>query len=209
MPAKQARSRATRDALVGAGRKLCEIKSFDDLSVAEIAAAAQCSVGSFYSRFADKDGFFRALINDVVDRDSAFMHSPLDCAEHLSTEEILADAIATTLKAYRKRRGLIRAAIRRSMTDPTVWEPFRLHGQAIADRLVARLLPRFPNDPDIERRTRFACQMLYGTLNNAVLIAPGPIQLDDDTFEPELRRVFHQITIGSGASDRPPDDKRD
>src|SRR4029453_3630618 len=57
-PAKQARSRATRDALVRAGRNLCEIKDFDELSVAEIAAEAGCSVGSFYSRFSDKDGFF-------------------------------------------------------------------------------------------------------------------------------------------------------
>ena len=65
LPAKQARSRKTRDALVRAGRNLCEIKDFDELSVAEIAAEAGCSVGSFYSRFSDKDGFFRALVGDA------------------------------------------------------------------------------------------------------------------------------------------------
>jgi AcrR family transcriptional regulator len=195
LPAKQVRSRATRDALLRAGRKLCEIRNFDDLSVAEIAAAAQCSVGSFYSRFADKDGFFRALIADLVEHDRTFVQSPLDAAAQMSVDEILAETIASTLAGYRKRRSLIRAAIRRSMTDPALWEPFRQHGQAVADRLVARLKPRLANDTIVEQEVRFACQLLYGTLNNAVLIAPGPIQLDDDAFEPELLRVFRQIIV--------------
>ena len=47
-PAKQERSRATRDRLLAAGFGLVETRDFDALSVAEIAAAAGCSVGAFY-----------------------------------------------------------------------------------------------------------------------------------------------------------------
>jgi len=195
LPVKQERSRKTRDALVRAGRNLCEIKDFDELSVAEIAAEAGCSVGSFYSRFSDKDGFFRALVGDA-DRWEA-THAPI--APHdpkQSIDELLADVIASTLEGYRRRRGLIRAAIRRSMTEPALWEPYRKRGQNHADRLVSRLKRAFPRDAGLERRVRFACQMLYGTLNNAVLIAPGPLQLDDAALEDELLRAFRLIILG-------------
>ena len=38
---------------------------------------------------------------------------------------------------------------------------------------------------------------LFGTLNNAVLIAPGPLQLDDEALERELLRAFRRIIIES------------
>ena len=191
LPAKLARSRATRDALVRAGRNLGEIKDFDELSVAEIAAAAGCSVGSFYSRFSDKDGFFRALVGDADRREEADAQ-PADPKQAI--DAMLADVIGSTVAGYRRRRGLIRAAIRRSMTEPALWEPYRRRGHQHADRLVARLKRARPNDPHLEQRVRFACQMLYGTLNNAVLIAPGPLQLDDAALEAELLRAF-RLTI--------------
>lgn len=193
LPAKQARSRATRDALVRAGKKLCEIKDFDDLSVAEIAAAAGCSVGSFYSRFTDKDGFFRALVGDAAERDK--IRTPPLADPKQPIDEILAEVVASTLAGYRKRRGLIRATIRRSMAEPALWEPSKKRGQEIANRLVTRLAPIFPDDPNVESRVRFACQMLYGTLNNAVLIAPGPLQLDDEGLEGELLRAFRLMIL--------------
>lgn len=194
LPAKQARSRATRDALVRAGKKLCEIKDFDDLSVAEIAAAAGCSVGSFYSRFTDKDGFFRALVGDAAERDRG--RNPPPAADPTQPiDAILAETVAATLAGYRKRRGLIRATIRRSMTEPALWEPTRKRGQEMADRLVVRLTDGFPDDPNLERRIRFAFQMLFGTLNNAVLIAPGPLQLDDEAMEGELLRAFRLMIL--------------
>ena len=194
LPAKQTRSRATRDALVRAGRNLCEIKDFDVLSVAEIAAAAGCSVGSFYSRFSDKDGFFRALVGDAERREEA--DAPASHDPRQSIDTLLAEVIASTLQNYRRRRGLIRAAIRRSMTEPALWEPYRRRGQQHADRLVARLQRARPNDAELAHRVRFACQMLYGTLNNAVLIAPGPLQLDDAALEAELLRAFRRIILG-------------
>ncbi len=193
LPAKQARSRATRDALVRAGRNLCEIKDFDELSVAEIAASAGCSVGSFYSRFSDKDGFFRALVGDA-DRREAADAAPQDPKQPI--DAMLAEVVTSTLAGYRRRRGLIRAAIRRSMTEPALWEPYRRRGHEHADRLVARLQRARPSDVDLEHRVRFACQMLYGTLNNAVLIAPGPLQLDDAALEAELLRAFRLIILG-------------
>jgi AcrR family transcriptional regulator len=61
-PVRQTRGRRTRDRLLNAGQKLIAGHSVDALAVADIARAANCSVGSFYLRFRDKDAFFRALI---------------------------------------------------------------------------------------------------------------------------------------------------
>src|SRR4029078_11181547 len=61
LPVKQNRSQKTRDRLLAAGFKLLRRKDFDQLSVADIARAANCAVGSFYQRFFDKDQYFFAL----------------------------------------------------------------------------------------------------------------------------------------------------
>src|SRR5262245_324974 len=63
LPTKQIRSKATQDRLIAAGYRLLTTRDLDDLSVAEIAMAAGCSVGAFYLRFENKDAFFRALIS--------------------------------------------------------------------------------------------------------------------------------------------------
>ena len=40
-------------------------------------------------------------------------------------------------------------------------------------------------------RIRFAFQVLYGTLNNILLNAPGALRLEDEALPGELPRVFH------------------
>src|SRR5579864_273792 len=66
LPAKQARSRVTRDRLLAAGRQLLDRGAFEATSIADIAGTAGCSVGAFYHRFADKEAFFAALIETVL-----------------------------------------------------------------------------------------------------------------------------------------------
>jgi AcrR family transcriptional regulator len=189
LPAKQARSRATRDALIEAGRRLVEEKDFDALAVAEIAAAARCSVGAFYFRFVDKDGFFRALLEDMLTDGTA----PLNALHRAPAEQFVAQVVTLTVQWYRRRRGLLRAAIRRSMSEPKIWQPLQQRGHAVADMLVQHLAKPGAEHAALERRIRFALQVLYGTLNNTILLAPGPLQLGDKDFEAELLQVFRRI----------------
>jgi hypothetical protein len=44
--------------------------------------------------------------------------------------------------------------------------------------LIVELLGGRPT-PDLEQRIRFAFQIMYGTLNNMILIDPGPFTLQD------------------------------
>ncbi len=62
LPAKQARSRETRDRLLLAGRQLLDQGVFEQTTIAGLAQIAGCSVGSFYSRFPDKEAFYQAVM---------------------------------------------------------------------------------------------------------------------------------------------------
>lgn len=190
LPAKQQRSRATRDRLVAAGFELVETRDFDALSVAEIAGAAGCSVGAFYVRFTDKDAFFRALVAERLARARAQLPAALR-----QSGDPVARMVAMAVQNFRRRPGLLRSALRRSMEDPSVWSPLRDHGHWMADALVAALAEghgRGMTKP-AEHRLRFAFQTMMGTLVNALVNQPGPLQLDDPRLEGELLRAFRLV----------------
>ena len=61
-PPRQARSQHTLDRLLDAAEALVHEKGgFDDVPIAEIVRRAESSVGSFYSRFPDKDALLQAM----------------------------------------------------------------------------------------------------------------------------------------------------
>lgn len=62
-PAMQARSLQKRHDLLKAGRKLLHTRVLEEISIKDICTEAGCTVGSFYSRFEDKESYFDALID--------------------------------------------------------------------------------------------------------------------------------------------------
>jgi len=58
---QQARSRETMNQMLDAAAQILEIKTFEDLTIAEVVEKAGTSVGAFYGRFRDKDGLLQAL----------------------------------------------------------------------------------------------------------------------------------------------------
>ena len=65
--AKQARSQLKHQALLQAGRRLLHTQDLGTLSVAQLTRDAGMAVGSFYSRFADKDAWFAELLRRTGD----------------------------------------------------------------------------------------------------------------------------------------------
>jgi len=206
LPAKQARSRRTRDQLLAAGYGLVEARDFEAVSIADIAKAAGCSVGAFYFRFADKDAFFRAMIAHRLEEARASISELLETSDGSDPLDVLVAAIAET---FRRRPGFLRAALRKSMEDPSVWEPMRAHGHFVADRYLDRLwrdAGRRPAKP-VELRIRFAFQIMNGTLINALINAPGPLQLDHPALTNELVRAMRLVidadATPDGGADQP------
>jgi len=192
LPVKQERGSRTRDKLLAAGHRLIAKRDFDSMSVAEIATAARCSVGAFYQRFRDKDAFFGALVAHYV---SEARTTTLSLYSDHGGDDLIGALVLATATRFRNHTGLLRAAIRRRMEDPAVWEPIRLHGHFAADRFIDWLAARAARPLTSEEivSVRFAFQVLLGTLNNAVINQPGPLDLADDEFARQLERAFRLV----------------
>jgi AcrR family transcriptional regulator len=116
LPARQERSRRTRDGLLAAGFRLVESRDFEAVSIADIARDAGCSVGAFYFRFADKDAFFRAMIAARLAEARRGISDLLDGTQEDPLEALVA-AVVTT---FRRRPGFLRAVLRKSIGEPLV-----------------------------------------------------------------------------------------
>jgi AcrR family transcriptional regulator len=192
LPAKQDRARETRDRLLAAGFKLLKKKHFDELSVADIARAAGCAVGSFYLRFADKDQYFLAIAEARRTQSSDQLEGWYDDVDPGS---IVARAMERELGFVLEHPNLWRAALKRGTTDSQFWQEFRELGKLSVTRFLegyARVLGRSLSEDEIEH-IRFAFQVVRGTLNNTLINQPGPLQLGDAAFRKQIERAFRLV----------------
>jgi AcrR family transcriptional regulator len=197
LPVKQNRSQKTRDRLLAAGFKLLRRKDFDQLSVADIARAAGCAVGSFYQRFFDKDQYFHALAEMRRTESRGQLD---DWYADVTLDSVVARAVERDLKFVLDHPDFWRAALKRGTTDPAFWEEFRKLGRLSVDRFLetyAALLGRKLLVDEIEQ-IRFAFQMVRGTLNNTLINQPGPLSLEDAGFRRQIERAF-RLVAGIGA----------
>jgi AcrR family transcriptional regulator len=193
-PVKQQRGKRTRDRLLAAGQKLIRGRAFEALSVADIARAADCSVGAFYLRFSDKEAFFRALIAQYVAEGRA---ATLAAFATYDDDRLIAALVLSTAERFRRFTGLIRSAISKRMIDPSIWEPIRSNGHFTASRFIEWRTKRQgrPLTADEEMTVRFAFQVLLGTLNNALVNQPGPLDIEDPDFLVQLERAFRLVLL--------------
>jgi AcrR family transcriptional regulator len=192
LPVKQSRAGKTRDRLLAAGFRLLRRKHFEELSVADIARAAGCAVGSFYLRFADKDQYFLAIAESRRVQSRAQLDT---WYEGVTLDTIVARAVSRDLEFVLEHPNLWRAALRKGTTDPDFWQEFRELGRQSVDRFLecyARLLGRPLANDEIEK-VRFGFQVLRGTLNNTLINQPGPLHLEDPAFRRQIERAFRLV----------------
>lgn len=75
---KTHRGRRTRELIVQAARTVFEEKGFLDTRIADIAAAAQTSHGTFYTYFQTKDEVFREIMAQVAETQFEATRVPVD-----------------------------------------------------------------------------------------------------------------------------------
>ena len=174
----QPRARATREALLAAGRALLEDRDFDAMSIAELAGAIGLSVGSFYGRFHDKASYFVLLQERVTAEWLARARDLLArLADTRSPARIIEAVCATLVDLFRRDRGFVRAVLKYASNHPDGWMLMRRTGEVFVGEMVSTLAPRL------------AMQMLFGTVVNAVLNDPGPYRLADTRLERELAQA--------------------
>ena len=196
-PALQARSRKLLVDLFRAGLELLQSVDFDGLAVETLCAHAGSTVGAFYSRFESKDAFVEALQRLVVE--GARRRVIADFSSGAAPNDSLAHFNGWIAKGavvwYRRYEGLIRASLRRTNIGPEIWTPMRELGQIQIAGAVPHVLGLITPAAraDAETRIQFAFQMMFGTLNNMVLINPGPFTLHDHATARMLAAAMTQF----------------
>jgi AcrR family transcriptional regulator len=125
-PPQQARSRASERRLLAAARRVLAAKSFDRVSVAEIAAAAGLTVGGFYSRFASKEALLERLEREVFDETRALVARIATLAGRGAPPlELLGALVGDHVRFYRRNSAVVRALVVRSRSDTELSEQLR------------------------------------------------------------------------------------
>jgi AcrR family transcriptional regulator len=193
LPAKQMRSRKTRDALIAAGWKLMSRTPWDEVTISDLVKVAGVSVGSFYTRFADKDAYFESLAAEWVVRRGEERIQKLELMG--KDQDYLSETILDTYRTTLKNQHFWRAALVRGAAHPDFWKPFRELGLRVMARVLSMReteLGRVLTDEEA-RHIRFAFQMANGLINNSIVNRPGPIMPGTVEFEIELVRGLKAV----------------
>ena len=196
LPTKQARAEKTRDKLLSAGAQLLEHQSLDDISIAQIAREAGCSVGVFYFRFQDKEAFFRYLLNNTLDHIRASTDATFasQAVQGQAEDDILAQCIRHFISIMREHGGLIRAAQGQTRNIADSWQPVREMGAWLIERYLQAIADSQskPVNEALQRNGSAAFQIVSGVLVNAVLNRPQHMNLDSPDLEFWLHHVASQ-----------------
>lgn len=190
--AKQQRSQAKQQALLAAGHALLKTQDLPSLSVAQVAAAAGVAVGSFYSRFEDKNAWFAELCREagataLAELQALLASAPMARADGPGQVALLMDWL---VQVHRTHQGIFRAAVSDPARTQRYWGPLSLLLAQVVDQVCARLALPGAASAAQRRRVDFAFQVVFSTLVNAVLHDAGPVRLNDAALAPELARVF-------------------
>ncbi|HVT57013.1 MAG TPA: TetR/AcrR family transcriptional regulator [Thermoanaerobaculia bacterium] len=117
---RQERSRATRERILGALARLLERTTFDQISVAEITAAAGCSMSSFYARFPTKGALLEAFLDRFFELSAGEVTKALSqiAAAGAGASPRARRLVELMLRSYRDYRGLLRSLILHDRTHP-------------------------------------------------------------------------------------------
>lgn len=198
-PALQVRSEQSLQKMLAAGRALIEEKgNLDDLSITELTAKAGTSVGAFYRRFENKEGFF-AVVQEAV------LEEMRETMQHaVATEAVWQDGPATAIadrmmelyvRNFQQNRGLFHASLLHLPGREAAWSPVRESNVRALDLLLPLLIAHLPASSkgvDWDFEARVAMQAIVGMLVNIVLNDPGPLHLRDKHFAAHVKRQFRR-----------------
>jgi AcrR family transcriptional regulator len=193
LPAAQRRSRERRDRLLSAGLELIADRSIDDIGIAEITAAAGYSVGSFYRRFTNKEGYVMALQDIVLSEFTARARGEFagSAWQGVARQRVVESAVEFLVDENRRARGLIETALKTAASERTTWAPYYASRHAFYELLRRLLEPHVPADRHADPRlaVAFAIQTIFAVLNQVTSLRTGAIRIDDGRLVDEVSRM--------------------
>ena len=193
----QARSLQKRNDLLKAGRNLLHDRVLESISIKDICAEAHCTVGSFYSRFEDKESYFDALIAESCQEmlAQAAERFGSDRLQGASAKQISQEVVLFLLDIFQgEYSSILTESFLREAKGFVAATPMRDVGHRFIQTISPHVLPHIDREinPDPLRALAFGVQMMYGMLHNAKLRDPGPIRFRTDEFNERLCALFQR-----------------
>jgi AcrR family transcriptional regulator len=180
-PPRTARGARTRAGLVTAARTVFERDGYLNARLTDITAEANCSTGSFYTYFTNKEEIFAAVLEQAQEE---MLHPHV--RQVTDTEDPLAVIEASNrayLTAYERNAKLMRLLEQVATIDDDVRDLRRRRGAAFAERnarsirdLQARGLADPDLDPVIAAR---ALSAMVGRMANAVYVLGDHVEFEE------------------------------
>lgn len=177
IPPRQARSRETMERVLVATEQLLGRKSFDEITIAEIARAARTSPPSIYARFTGKNGILLAVHERFKDASIARLREIFDSPDVRSARpEAIFRCFAESLaRSYAKNRELIRSAL---LADDAAMYTRGTDLFATGSEILEECLrPSFigPDTGEACRRLDFAVRLAAGALQQELIFRTSRI----------------------------------
>ncbi|MCU9840344.1 TetR/AcrR family transcriptional regulator [Ruegeria sp. WL0004] len=194
LPARQARSRRIRDAYIEAGIKLLNSMRFNDLKVSDLAQDCGQSVGSFYTRFEDKEAYFRALRAAAINLCNLEIHARIggDKLYEMEPEEALDELVDLMADLFTGPvRGVLRESLLRILEPDDPWAPMRDSAREIMRNYRRACGTQFPAFDQAETQTRlsFCFQLVVGALQNDLVNDYHVFSTKDQSLRSGLKEV--------------------
>ncbi len=172
--ANQTRSIRMRDSYISAGIDLLNQQNLSQISIPALAKLCGYSVGSFYTRFEDKDAYFRALRVATVHACDLEVNRRISVErlQELGLKQALEELVDFMVELFTSRyRGVIRESLLRILDPDDPWAPMR----DSARRIMSNYHQAFENSlagckpKEARRRLSFCFQLVVGVLLNDLI----------------------------------------
>lgn len=191
-PARQERSRDTQDRIIDAAQRLlAKGRSWEELTVVELVAEADASVGAFYNRFRDKDALLHVLQIELYREGEATGENAraIGTSATVPVEVLVRAFVTLAVSSYRDQFGLRRALLARMHHDEQLRERAVELTRGTCEQLTDVLATRFRGERQRLRTTvEIAHRMVYGLLDQNLVFTDRPAgrTLSDGTLIDEL-----------------------
>ncbi len=189
---QQDRAVKTQQTLLNALDHLLQTHSFEDLTVAQIAAEAGVTTGAIYRRFKDKRALLEASFERFLAQSQKLQIERESAMENIDDIGRLDYMIRSTLEFTIPYIPLMRAAS--ALNDQPSFDLMLTARNASADWLASNLRSSALGEEELRARTRFALRTISAVIRDTLFAGPGKGRKPKDLEEMVVE--LRQMTAG-------------
>ena len=205
LEAKQARSLRLRDHYIREGIRCLNKQRLNQLRISDLAKACGSSVGSFYTRFQDKESYFLSLRSATVEICNQEAHYRVNVEKLYSMSgaqaldemvDLMADIFTSAV------RGVLRESLLRILEPDDPWAPMRDGARSIMRNYEVACAMMFPNfsPKEAKVRLRYCFQLVVGALQNDLVNDYHVFSTKDQTLRTALKETV-RLYMGEATKD--------